>query len=423
MVTVSVNEVLDGIGMIGFALAGLLATQGRKMDPVGVFVATFTTAFGGGIVRDLMLDLRPFYWSSHPQYVWLAVLLTLFAPTIIRRMRVKWRNILYVAADAIGLAFFSVGSTITALNTGANATTSILLGVTTGVFGGLLRDVFLNRTPAVLSDKTPYATAAFLGCLTYVLGIHVVPEPAVMSTFCGSMIFFIRMATYYQHGRYVSYHWLGKLFSPMKFSLRLYRHLLGHEPFRGSNGARRGAMTGKKGARRLSPNATPSAAERHSARKRPQGATAVSPVKTAPASNVHAARQTRQSDPVRQAQPERPDVGNALPRGRTRQASTAGVTTVSDELPATTIPTPANVARTHSTHVHPPRGVRHALSEAPRSPVHTGSGEFSLEDPLPLVRSTRAARTRAFAQQTSRPPMGKMPKRPHRHTAGKRERA
>ena len=135
MVTIPVIEVLDGIGMVGFALAGLLATQGRKMDPVGVFVATFITAFGGGMVRDIMLDLRPFYWASHPLYVWVAVFLTLFAPSIIRRMRVKWRNGLYVAADAVGLAFFSVGSTIMALNTGANATTSIILGVTTGVFG------------------------------------------------------------------------------------------------------------------------------------------------------------------------------------------------------------------------------------------------------------------------------------------------
>ena len=54
------SEVLDIIGMIGFALAGLLATRGRRMDPVGVFVATFTTAFGGGIVRDIMLIYAPF---------------------------------------------------------------------------------------------------------------------------------------------------------------------------------------------------------------------------------------------------------------------------------------------------------------------------------------------------------------------------
>lgn len=211
------NEVLDGIGMIGFALAGLLATQGRKMDPVGVFGAVFTTAFGGGIIRDIMLDLRPFYWASHPQWVWFAGLLTVFAPIIIRRMRDRWRNALYVIADAVGLAFFSISSTITALSTGANATTSVLMGVTTGVFGGLLRDVFLNRTPAVLSDRTPYATAAFIGCVLYVIGTRFVYDPAVLSPFCGMLIFFIRISTYFQRLRLVSYSWLKPLFSPVRF--------------------------------------------------------------------------------------------------------------------------------------------------------------------------------------------------------------
>lgn len=138
-------------------------------------------------------------------------------------MRVKWRNGLYVAADAVGLAFFSVGSTIMALNTGANATTSIILGVTTGVFGGLLRDVFLNRTPAVLSDRTPYATAAFLGCLIYVIVIRFYPDPTILGSFCGILIFCIRVFTYYQGSRHISYHWLGKLLTPIRFVRRLYR--------------------------------------------------------------------------------------------------------------------------------------------------------------------------------------------------------
>lgn len=205
------SEVLDIIGMIGFALAGLLATRGRRMDPVGVFVATFTTAFGGGIVRDIMLDLRPFYWMSHPQWVWLAATLTLFAPTIIRRLQDRWQNAIYIAADAVGLAFFSIGSTITALNTGANNTTSIVIGVTTGVFGGLLRDVFLNRVPAVLSDKTPYASAAFLGCLLYVSFIPLGLEPVTLSVGCGLLIFFIRVLTYAWGIQAISYRALGRL--------------------------------------------------------------------------------------------------------------------------------------------------------------------------------------------------------------------
>ncbi|MDY3115626.1 MAG: trimeric intracellular cation channel family protein [Sutterella sp.] len=205
------TEVLDGVGMIGFALAGLLATRGRRMDPVGVFVATFTTAFGGGIMRDIMLDLRPFYWATHPQWVWFAAFLALFAPSIIRRLRDRWQTALYIVADAIGLAFFSVGSTITALSTGANNTTSIIIGVTVGVFGGLLRDVFLNRVPAVLSDRSPYASAAFVGCLAYTIAIRYYNNPALLSMLCGGLVFVVRLVTYYFDIKPISYHWLHRL--------------------------------------------------------------------------------------------------------------------------------------------------------------------------------------------------------------------
>ena len=55
----------DFVGIVAFALAGILAAEGKKVDPVGVFVMAFTTAFGGGIVRDLIIDNRPMYWVAH----------------------------------------------------------------------------------------------------------------------------------------------------------------------------------------------------------------------------------------------------------------------------------------------------------------------------------------------------------------------
>ena len=82
-----IAEVADGIGMFGFAVAGLFASAGRRIDPVGVFVSVFTTAFGGGIIRDILLDLRPFYWLSHPQWIWMTLGLTILAPVIVRRVQ------------------------------------------------------------------------------------------------------------------------------------------------------------------------------------------------------------------------------------------------------------------------------------------------------------------------------------------------
>ena len=60
----------DFIGIVAFALAGILAAKGKKVDPVGIFVMAFVTAFGGGIVRDLIINNRPMYWIAHSEYVW-----------------------------------------------------------------------------------------------------------------------------------------------------------------------------------------------------------------------------------------------------------------------------------------------------------------------------------------------------------------
>lgn len=101
-----IAEVADGIGMFGFAVAGLFASAGRRIDPVGVFVSVFTTAFGGGIIRDILLDLRPFYWLSHPQWIWMTLGLTILAPVIVRRVQRFWQRRILLWADAVGLAFF-----------------------------------------------------------------------------------------------------------------------------------------------------------------------------------------------------------------------------------------------------------------------------------------------------------------------------
>ena len=65
----------DSVGIVAFALSGLFAVKGKKIDPVGVFV----TAFGGGIVRDLVIGNRPMYWIANQEYVWATLALSFFA--------------------------------------------------------------------------------------------------------------------------------------------------------------------------------------------------------------------------------------------------------------------------------------------------------------------------------------------------------
>jgi uncharacterized membrane protein YeiH len=193
-----INELGNDVGMIGFAVAGLLAVQDRKVDPVGVFVAVFCTAFGGGIIRDILFDLRPFWWSSHPVWIWVCLFIALFAPHMLRHLNSAVQQRLAVFADATGLAFFAVGSCATGLALGHYDIVSVLVGVATGVFGGMLRDVFTGKIPAVVSDEQPYASLAFVGCWIYLLMVEILGWNADASLWiCCALIIIVRMLCVY----------------------------------------------------------------------------------------------------------------------------------------------------------------------------------------------------------------------------------
>lgn len=195
----------DAVGIVAFALAGILAAQDKKVDPVGIFVVAFITAFGGGIVRDLIIDNRPMYWIANQEYVWVTLGLSAFAPMLIRRFQDKNLHTLFVWSDAVGLGFFAAGGTSLSLTAGLPYLPAVLLGVCTGVFGGLLRDVFLNRLPMVMSDRLPYASAAFAGSWLYV-AMHEAAVPEYSALLSASLfIVAARMISWYKNWTIVRY--------------------------------------------------------------------------------------------------------------------------------------------------------------------------------------------------------------------------
>lgn len=188
--------IVDTIGMLGFALAGILAARGREVDPVGIFVLAFTTAFGGGLIRDIIIDSRPFYWVANDEYVWGILVLTFFAPRIVRNLQDETAHRLYLWADAIGLGSFCASGTLMADNAGFPALPAVLVGVCTGVFGGLLRDVFLNRMPSVLSDRKPYAIVGFFGGWLLIGLLKIGVSPSASTAIATLFITIVRMGTY-----------------------------------------------------------------------------------------------------------------------------------------------------------------------------------------------------------------------------------
>jgi len=146
-----------------FAISGLIEAVHKRMDVVGVFAVAFVTAFGGGTVRDVLLDRRPLFWVQHQEYVWLVLALTLIAPPLLRLIRHQWTHRAMQVTDALGLGLFSVSGASLALAAGLPLIVVVLMGVITGVFGGVMRDVLCNEIPLVFHDHCPYALCAFVG--------------------------------------------------------------------------------------------------------------------------------------------------------------------------------------------------------------------------------------------------------------------
>lgn len=187
---------IELVAVLAFAFSGFAEAQRKDMDVVGVFTVAFVTAFGGGTVRDLLLDRRPFFWVEHHYYVIAIFFLSIVAVPLMRVAHRIVPNTAFVVADAIGLGFFAVSGVAFALEAGLPAFIATMMGVITGVFGGILRDVILNEVPLVLRDGRPYALAALVGGWFYVLMINAGSEPALALWTAAAMTTMIRVVAW-----------------------------------------------------------------------------------------------------------------------------------------------------------------------------------------------------------------------------------
>jgi uncharacterized membrane protein YeiH len=169
--------ILTYIAVIASAISGALEARKHQMDIVGATTIAFVNAFGGGTIRDLLLGRTPVFWVVNP---WLTVVVFIVGALSFYRID-RISNRLLIIADAIGLGLFSIlGATYT-LQLGLSPIVAILMGVVTGIFGGVLRDLLCNRIPNVFGQSTElYATCSFIGTCLFVLltSFNVTSAPA-----------------------------------------------------------------------------------------------------------------------------------------------------------------------------------------------------------------------------------------------------
>jgi uncharacterized membrane protein YeiH len=158
--------VIEIVAILVGAFSGFIEARRKRMDVVGVFTVAFIAAFGGGTLRDILLDKRPLFWVIHQEYAILIFVLALVATPLIRTLRQIVSERLIVVADAVGLGLFSVAGVSSALDAHMPLFIASMMGVITGIFGGVMRDIVCNEVPMVFRDgsPTPSAPSSATGC-------------------------------------------------------------------------------------------------------------------------------------------------------------------------------------------------------------------------------------------------------------------
>lgn len=177
---------LTYIAVAASSISGALEARKHQMDIVGATTIAFVTAFGGGTIRDLLLGRTPVFWLNDP---WLTV--TTFVIAVISFYRLNLiSNTLLTIADAIGLGIFSILGATYALQFQISPTVAILMGVVTGIFGGVLRDVLSNRIPSVFGKSTElYATCSFIGTALFIT-LHALHTNPLLASLIGALTVF-----------------------------------------------------------------------------------------------------------------------------------------------------------------------------------------------------------------------------------------
>ncbi|WOC51463.1 hypothetical protein BPO_0816 [Bergeyella porcorum] len=159
------NFIIETLGMVSFSMSGAFAAMQKRLDPFGVLIIAFITSVGGGTIRDLLLDI-PVFWIHDLRMCALIFIPAIFA-MIFKSIERRFKVTLFIF-DSFGLGLFTIVGIQKGLNADLHPFICLTLGTITGCFGGILRDILLNRVPLIFR-KEIYATACIIGGSAFLL--------------------------------------------------------------------------------------------------------------------------------------------------------------------------------------------------------------------------------------------------------------
>lgn len=180
---------------VTFSITGVLAARSQTIDVIGIMVVGVVTAVGGGTLRDIILDV-PVFWMLDASYLWVAILAALATFALRAYIHRGHRLLLYL--DALGVALFATAAVEKTLALGYHETHAVVMGIITGIGGGIIRDLLTGNTTLIVS-RDLYATPIILGVALQILAFTYTSAGAATSALLGGLFIFSTrsMAVYY----------------------------------------------------------------------------------------------------------------------------------------------------------------------------------------------------------------------------------
>lgn len=181
--------IIEVLGTISFAISGIRLAAAKSFDWFGAYVVGLVTAIGGGTLRDVLLDI-PVFWMQSSMYL-VVTFLSLLTVIVFRKALVKGMRTMFLF-DAIGLALFVVVGIEKTLALHYPMWVAIVMGITTGSFGGITRDILINEQP-LFFRKDIYATACLAGGVVYWLANLAFGSPLTAQISCAVTVVGLRI--------------------------------------------------------------------------------------------------------------------------------------------------------------------------------------------------------------------------------------
>lgn len=183
--------IIEFIGTFAFAISGIRLASAKQFDWFGAYVVGVATAIGGGTIRDVLLDLTPF-WMTNSVYLLCSGFALLWV-IIFGKYLIHMNNTFFYF-DTIGLALFAVVGIEKTLSVGFPMWVAIIMGTITGAAGGVIRDIFINEIPLIFR-KEIYAVACVIGGIVYWICLNLIGEGVTTQLVTGISIVVIRLVS------------------------------------------------------------------------------------------------------------------------------------------------------------------------------------------------------------------------------------